>query len=122
MTERLVDRPERIFQLWAFSVGMKRMLLRSTKNATFPTRIDVYFQGVDVLQIPTLLDGLVVTDADHELAERIERETGILPDDRRFFAVETAGRIGYIVAAVMVSEEDEGEYFDPSKLWPEMPY
>ena len=46
----------------------------------------------------------------------------VTTNDSRFFAVETAGRIGYIVAAVMVSEEDEGEYFNPSKLWSEMPY
>lgn len=117
MTERLVDRPERTFQLWAYTVGMARLLLRSTKNETFPTRIDVVFQNVTALQLPTSLDGLVVTDADDELARRIESDTGILREESHFFAIETARGVGYIVAGVMVSGEDEGEYFDPSEVW-----
>ena len=63
MTVRLVDRPERTFQLWAFTVGMARLLLR----------------------------------------------------------IETARGVGYVVAGVMVSAEDEGEYFEPSELWPDQP-
>jgi hypothetical protein len=120
-TERLVDRPERTFQLWAYTVGMKRLLLRSTKNETFTTRIDILFQNVKAVQLPTSLDGLVVTAADDELSKRIEGDTGILAEDSRFFAIETAGRLGYVVAGVMVSKEDEGEYFEPSELWPDLP-
>jgi hypothetical protein len=121
MTERLGDWPERTFQLWAYTVGMARLLLRSTKNETFATRIDVLFQNVKALQVPTSLDGLVVTEADGELAKRIESDTGMLFEESHFFAIETARGVGYIVASVMVSREDEGEYFDPSDLWPDRP-
>lgn len=121
MTERLVDRPERRFQLWDYTVGMARLLLRSTKNETFTTRIDVLFQNVKAMQLPTSLDGLVVTEADDELAKRIASETGILREESHFFAIETARGVGYVVAGVMVSREDEGEYFDPSELWPDQP-
>ena len=120
MMQRLVDRPERVFQLWAYTVGMGRLLMRSTKNETFATRIDVLFQNVKALQIPTSLDGLVVTEADDELADRVESETGILREESRFFAIETTRGVGYIVAGVMVSKEDEGEYFEPSELWPDL--
>lgn len=91
MTERLVDLPERTVPLWAYSVGVARLLLRSTKNETFrdssrcavPER-----QGAP--RIPTSLDDLVVSEPDGELAKRIEKETGILAEDSRFFAIETA--------------------------------
>jgi hypothetical protein len=121
VAERLVDRPERTFQFWAYTVGMARLLLRSTKNETFPTRVDVLFQNVKAMQLPTSLDGLVVSEADDELAKRIEADTGILAEVSRFFAIETAHGLGYIVAGVMVSREDAGEYFEPSELWPDLP-
>jgi hypothetical protein len=116
----LIDEPARVFQMWAYSVGMGRLLLRSTKTGNFPTRIDVLFQNVKAMQVPTVFDGLVVTEADDEFAARIETETGLLRDDNRFFCLETAHRVGYIVAGVMVREEDGGEYFGPSALWPEL--
>lgn len=122
MIDRLVDSRERTFQLWAYSVGMGRLLLRSTKTGTFPTRIDVLFQNVKAMQVPaTVFEGLVVTEADEELAARIESETGLLRGDDRFFCLESAHRVGYVVAGVMVSQEDAGEFFDPSPLWPEAP-
>jgi hypothetical protein len=60
---RIVDHRERVFQVWAYTVGMGRLLLRSSKNETFGTRVDVLFQNVRAMKLPTLLDGLVVTVA-----------------------------------------------------------
>jgi len=121
MTQRLLDRRERTFQIWAYTVGMKRLLLRSTRNETFSTRIDVLFQNVKALSLPTFLEGMVVSEADGELADRIEAETGFLCEEgSRFFRVDTAHGVGYLVAGVMVGREDEGEYFEPSELWPDM--
>jgi hypothetical protein len=117
----LLDRRERTFQLWAYTVGMRRLLLRSTKNDIFRTRVDVLFQNVKALQIPTFFEGLIVADADDELGNRIETETGLLREEARFFRVETIHGVGYIVAGVMVSREDDGEYFDQSDLWPDAP-
>ena len=116
----LIERAERCFQLWSYSVGMARLLLRSTKSDTFATRIDVLFQNVKALKLPTSLDGLVVTDADVEEAMRISSETGILPaEGARIFTVRSGAFDGYIVAGVCVVAEDEGEYFEPSQLWQE---
>jgi hypothetical protein len=52
------SRPDRLFQMWLFTVGMTRLLLRSTKSEEHPTRIDVLFQGVQFIGLPTRLDGL----------------------------------------------------------------
>ena len=119
MTGRLIDRPERVFQLWAFTVGMNRLLLRSTKSGSYPTRVDVLFQNVKAIKLPTQLDGLVVTEVGPGREAEIIEETGLLPDEQTvFFEVASSGRTGFVVAGVVVEDEDEGEYFEPSKYWP----
>lgn len=99
---------------------MARLLLRSTKSDAFATRVDVLFQNVKVVNIPTSLDGLVVSEAEAEEAERISPETALLPaEGARVFTVRSGSFVGYIVAGVCVVAEDEGEYFEPSQLWQE---
>jgi hypothetical protein len=115
MIERLVDRRERVFQVWAYTIGLGRLLLRSTKNESFGTRVDVLFQNVKAMKLPTVLDGLVVTIAVAGAASEITDATGLLPDDETvFFALDSSTGRGYVVAEA----EDEGEYFEPSELWP----
>lgn len=119
MTSIVVDCSERVFQVWAYSVSMSRLLLRSTKSETFSTRVDVLFQNVKAMSLPTSLDGLVVEIADSAAAERVTRETGLLADeDTTFFKLRTAHGVGYVVAGVVVADEDHGEYFEPSRYWP----
>jgi|GEM_PF-1796644 len=122
MNGPLIDRPDRIFQVWGYSVSLARLLLRSTKSPdqTVTTRIDVLFQNVDAMYLPkTLMQGLVVTVADPEAMERIIDETGVLPDDGlKFFDIECGGRRGFVIAGVVVETEDQGEFDEPSKYWP----
>jgi hypothetical protein len=118
VSKPLVERPERVFQVWAYTVGMGRLLLRSTKSEAFSTRVDVVFQNVKAVCLPTELDGLVVAEAEGVVFDRIVSETGLLPDaETVFFGVECSGRVGYVVAGVVVEDEDEGEYFEPSRYW-----
>lgn len=117
-----VDYQDRVFQLWAFTVSMRRLLLRSTKSEQFDTRIDVLFQDVQAVQLPTSLSGLIILEADPAETERIIKETGLLPDeDRTFFSVIGSNFTGYIVAGVGISCEDSGEYYEPSEIWPDGP-
>jgi hypothetical protein len=109
--------PDRVFQLWCYTVGMGRLLLRSTKTATFRTRIDVLFQNVKAVKLPTRLDGLSVRPASDDELRAIEEDSGLLAaEDTRFFIVEGSGYAGYVVAGVMVTHVDEGEYNEPSAL------
>lgn len=119
MTTRVVDRPERVFQMWGFTVSMGRLLLRSAKSQDFSTRIDVLFQDVKAVSLPALLDGLVVSVAGPEEEARVAAETGLrLGAGAKCFLVESAGIHGFVIAAVAVEDEDEGEYFEASKYWP----
>ena len=58
---------------------------------SFSSRVDVLFQNVKAMKLPTLPHGLVVAEADPEQVATISRETGLLPD-REEVRVGTAGR------------------------------
>jgi len=116
----IVDEPARVFQVWAYTVGMGRLLLRSTKGEGCATRLDVLFQNVKALKLATSLPGLTVSEADAEQQRRIVEATGLLPDhETRFYVLTGASYEGYVAAGVCAQAEDEGEYFEPSELWPE---
>jgi hypothetical protein len=115
------DRPERTFQVWSYEVGMHRLILRSNKSVHFSkgehfkTRIDVLFQGVKAMQLNMLLHGLTVIPADVEDCDKIIQSTGLLPDDNnRFYVLLGSSFKGYVVAGVVASREDDGEFYEPS--------
>ncbi len=116
----VIERTDRLFQVWAYSVSMARLLLRSTKSETFATRIDVLFQNVQAMKLPTSLDGLVVAKAGPVDEARISAETGLLPsEETTLFTLRAGAFDGYVIAGVCVVAEDSGEYFEPSELWRE---
>lgn len=115
----LINRPDRRFKMWQYSVSMARLLLRSNKDDGAGSRIDVMFQDVHALKLPTLLDGLVIAEADSEQSGRAARETGVVLDRGTVvYSVRGLAYDGYVVAGVCVHVEDEGEFFEPSQLWP----
>jgi len=88
---------DRRFQLWAYKVGHAQLLLRSVKGDGHQTRLDVLFKNVHRVELPTLMQGLVI-------AER--------PDGG--YDVSGDGWSGQVQAGTCVTAEDAGEYFDPS--------
>lgn len=111
--------PERVFQLWSYTIGMGRLLLRSVKTTSFASRIDLLFQNVQALKLPTVLHGLAITKACADDIEDISTQTGLLPDaDRNFYVLSGPHYYGYVVAGVVATCEDSREYFEPSEVWP----
>jgi hypothetical protein len=90
----------RRFQVWRYTVSMRQLLLRSTKTADVPTRVDVFFQDVQSIDLPTAMDELRV----EMTAPREYRLTG-------------KGWSGRVNAALVRVAEDGGEYNDPSSLF-----
>lgn len=114
-----LEYPDRRFQLWAYTVGMGRMLLRSTKSETFDSRIDVVFQNVQALQLPSVLAGLSLDVANAGRTASITAVTGLqVGEGCTFFTLDGVGYSGYVVAGVIALSVDEGEYFEPSAVWP----
>ncbi len=106
----------RRFQVWGYTVSHRELLLRSTKSKEFPTRIDVFLKGVQEFHLPTVFDGLSITEARAEDLERLS----ILSDavssgsGAKAFVVNGNGFMGYVIALGVWCHEDEGEYYDRS--------
>ena len=107
----------RMFQLWEFTVGHKQLLLRSTKDDRFRTRVDVYFKNVAVVNLPTICHGLTISEADgaqqQDLLSQVS-QTGLSAG--KVFLIRGDRFTGYVIAGFMDWHEDELEYDDPSKF------
>lgn len=105
--------PYRVFQVWSYTVGMGCLLLRSPKSPSAETGVDVLFQNVKALKLPTRLEGMSVRSSGDEELRSIEDDAGFLADEKtRIFVVEGTNYTGYVV----VAQEATGEYSDRSAL------
>jgi hypothetical protein len=123
MMEPYIDFKDRQFQVWAYSVSMARLLLRSTKTETSLSRIDVLFQNVKAMSLPTTMDGLVVSDAcsNDKLRKRVMAELGSVQlCNDNLYCIQMKSTVGYVVASLVVVQEDEREFFEASRLWPDV--
>ena len=109
------DAPERTFQVWFYTVSMRRLILRSTMDERHPTRIDVLLQGVTHLKLPTLMIGLSIRLASSTEQTAIEQSDGVaLGLHELVYVVEGQNYAGYVVGMVMAAHEDTLDYSDPS--------
>lgn len=109
--------PGRRFQLWAYTVSHRQLLLRSNKSEGGERRCEILFKNVVRLDLPTLLDGVEVEVAAGPDVPPSVLEVGA--DDgseRTVYRVRARGFLGYVVAGAVACAEDDGEYFTASGL------
>jgi hypothetical protein len=111
-----IIKSERRFQIWKYTVGHTQMLLRSTKSPDFPTRIDVFFKGVEAFHMPTIFTGLSIAEASEEEIRTLcsLRQSPSFGKSTKVFKVQGSDFLGYVAALIVVCHEDGGEYDDPS--------
>jgi hypothetical protein len=110
----------RTFQVWRSTVSHNQLLLRSTKSESDLTRLDVLFKPVSALKLRTHLNGLSVREAASPEAARVLAEASeVERSDQHVYIVESHDFNGWVIAAGVWTNEDQGEYSDPSALWPE---
>lgn len=111
----------RRFQVWLFDVSHCQLLIRSTKDETHPTRIDLYFKAVLAMNLPTVFDVMridVVEASGDDKSILVGAWPSINHEDTfrnrmvyRFFG---GPDVPYVVAGYFARHEDSGEYFEPS--------
>ncbi len=117
MTAHEEIRSDRKFQLWLYSVSHGQLLLRSPKSAVEPSRVDVLFQNVLGLHLPTLMEGLNIELADQQLARFATSNLAAWgPLKSNVFRVFGSDWEGYVVASNVSTHVDDGEHHTPSKL------
>jgi hypothetical protein len=111
----------RPFQMWMFTVGHRRLLLRSPKTDHLLTRVDVLFTNVAAINLPTKLNELTVSEAtEAEMSELcIQIESSKLVG-RKVFAIRDSGSLWHVVGGAVAWHEDERSYNEPSQF-PLMP-
>ena len=112
----LIIGSDRQFQLWKYTVGHKQLLLRSVKSSAYPTRIDVLFKGVSQFHLPTVLNGLFITEAAEIEIPGIFtlQESAALKKEIKVFPVKGRDFVGYVSALAVFTHEDEAAYHSPS--------
>jgi hypothetical protein len=80
-----------------------------------PTRIDVLFKNVAAVHLPTILDGLAVSEATEEEKTELHVQVGLTRlDGRKVFVVHGSNFMGYVIAGIVAWHEDEREHYEPS--------
>lgn len=110
-------RSDRYFQVWQYTVGHRRLLLRSSRDRPPQTRIDIHFGNVDLMLLRSGYDGLVIRRADDEECERVGLDHGLEVSPGRLFLLGRDLR-SFVVSAPPQWHEDEGGMDDPSWFGP----
>src|SRR5215831_18564910 len=105
----------RMFQVWDYTIGHKQLLLRSTKGNPSDNRIDVYFKDVGAICLPTVLNGLKISEAgDVDRSVLLSKMTNETVNGRKLYLIESSAFQGYLLAGMIAWHEDDGAYDDPS--------
>jgi ribulose 1,5-bisphosphate carboxylase large subunit-like protein len=108
---------ERTFKLWDYHASHQHLLLRSPKSpgtnfiAPTTTNIDIRFMGVDYLNIPTIIRGCSIVEANAEEIETIDSLFPNRSDANKIFIIASAGNRYSIVAVAYKISENELDIF-----------
>jgi hypothetical protein len=104
----------RKFQLWSYAASHGCALIRSPRDETLSTNLDLACWGVEYLSAPRQIDGLSIVQATEDdvaaCSPYVKRD--LRPDDLLVFETQGA-RCRIVMAAYKVSENDEDIFFDP---------
>src|SRR5688500_8299706 len=107
----------RTFSLYTFEASHRRLDFRSGKTKEFPARLSLVFQDVRVLDTRAYLDSLTVTVADPSALKDFPSKPGeTIEPGHKVFLLVSKGWKGFVIAGDIFAEEDQGGFFDPSKL------
>lgn len=113
----IVFSSSRRFLVYSYALGHGLLLLRSGKTPVESTRVDVLFQDVRAWEIRAVSEGLVVAEEPEEfLAQFSSRPTEMMQPGLKVFSIGGAGWQGYVLAGILRTQEDDGEFTDKSKL------
>lgn len=110
-----VFRSHRLIEVWRYTVSHRQLLLRSSKDNSYSTRLEVLFKDVAFIAVPPVMRGMMITKCGttgDELATLLNFPQVSKP----WYRIETDGFVGYVAAGSIVISEDDLGYEDPSSL------
>lgn len=108
-------RPDRYFKVGQYSVGHRRLLLRSPRDTPQATRVEVHFACVELMLLRPSSQGLVVRSTTDGESRTVLHEHGIEPQEGQYvFALADDLSMGFVISAPPQRHEDESGVDDPS--------
>ncbi len=120
--KKSIVRFDRKFQIWLYSASHGQLLLRSTKDETHATQVDVLFKGTALIHIPVFFSGLTISEISESEFRSLKLSTGLYPiGDRKCLKLEGDDWEGVIVAGYVGWLEEDAPHSADSKLFSKVP-
>jgi hypothetical protein len=115
----LIYQSQRVFQLWKYHVSHRQLLLVSNPRENFVTRVELLFFGVQLINLKTKFNSLVVSEANSEQTGQVLLDAGFKQSamEGKVFLLASEEFAGYVIALGFRQSEDSGNHTDPSKLY-----
>ena len=121
----IVDRALRFnrrFQIWQYSRSRGQLLLRSTKDRRHRMQVDVMFNEVEFMQMPTLISRLDVSEVSEKAFRALSPSLWPLPTkERKYFRLKGDRWQGLVIAGHVFGLEEDADHFATSKLTAKVP-
>lgn len=101
-----------MFQTWEFKVSHGQLLIRSPRDTSYSTNVDLMFFGVEYMDLPRHLGQLEVQQPDETDISFIRERLAKLDSSDSIFVLISGSRRYRVVAAAMKIAENEREIFD----------
>src|SRR5689334_16946977 len=111
-----------LFGLVIYHQNHGQLLLRShDRDDGGARRIDILFKGVVWMSLPAWFESCTIEQClIDEVIDRIPRSLRGKVESRKVFRLDIEGRPQYVIAGSVLASRDDGSYFDPSPLLPEL--
>jgi len=115
---KVIDQSDRVFHLEILRGGMNRLLFRSNKSETWPTRVEILFTNVKYLAVATVLHGPVIRRLG-SLDECLDLVPWGLDASTELsvYSVRAGDREGLVVGGSLAVDESQASPSDPSRFF-----
>lgn len=107
----------RTFVVVSYAASHGLLLLRSRRTKDHPMRIDILFQDVRAVEMRFWFDGIVIEAADTEFLRAFaSNAVAMVEPGNRVYSLRGDGWRGYVLAGILRTHEDHGDFDAPSAL------
>ena len=110
---------DRTFAAFFFTVSHGQLLFRSGKTSAYPTRLDILFTDVRVIETRLKFEGISISEVPSSFLEGLpSKPTEMIQPGHRCFVLSGIGWQGFLVAGSVFFHEDDKNFFEPSHFDP----
>ncbi len=108
-----VDFSGRKFKFWFYQVSHSEAIIRSPKvdlNKTYNANIDIYLGDINYIEVPCVLDGILIEKATEEERLNLSQKLGKDINAKKIVVFVSEGKKYYAVASIIKIMENDLDY------------